>query len=259
MLPCFGTCACFSTSFWKIHGWLPRQALRRRMVGMASFMRRLSPAAPPAAPAPRGAALRDDCLVGVASAASFCGCWLLVAVGCPQERRKPRAFPPAGASVTGSPHARGRRVWTLWKQPGHTLPRPEPCITPICRHPCRMHLDTPEPQLDPAAQRKADRARLLRALKASLAFVLLLVVMFAAQQAMDWRAFAVLPQSAAGLVGVLTAPLLHGSPEHLGANAVSLLLLGTLAGAVYPRATVRALPLLWLGSGLGAWLLGEAG
>src|SRR5690606_9608347 len=35
-------------------------------------------------------------------------------------------------------------------------------------------------------------------------------------------------------------------------------LLGTLAGAVYPRATVRALPLLWLGSGLGAWLLGEA-
>jgi len=122
-----------------------------------------------------------------------------------------------------------------------------------------MHLDTPEPQLDPAAQRKADRARLLRALKASLAFVLLLVVMFAAQQAMDWRAFAVLPQSAAGLLGVLTAPLLHGSPEHLGANAVSLLLLGTLAGAVYPRATVRALPLLWLGSGLGAWLLGEAG
>jgi hypothetical protein len=28
---------------------------------------------------------------------------------------------------------------------------------------------------------------------------------------------------------------------------------------VYPRATLRALPLLWLGSGLGAWLLGVAG
>lgn len=122
-----------------------------------------------------------------------------------------------------------------------------------------MHLDTPESQLDPAAQRKADRTRLLRALKASLAFVALLAVMFVAQQAMDWRAFAVLPHSAAGLLGVLTAPLLHGSPEHLGANAVSLLLLGTLAGAVYPRATVRALPLLWLGSGLGAWLLGDPG
>src|SRR5690606_41947814 len=79
MLPGFGRCAGFSTSFWRIHGWLPRQALRRRVVGMASFMRRLSPAAPPAAPEPRGAALRDDYLVGVASAASFCGCWLLSA------------------------------------------------------------------------------------------------------------------------------------------------------------------------------------
>src|SRR3546814_3288924 len=47
--------------------------------------------------------------------------------------------------------------------------------------------------------------------------------------------------------------------RSLGGNAVSLLLLGTLAGAVYPRATIRALPLLWIGSGLGAWLLGDAG
>ena len=122
-----------------------------------------------------------------------------------------------------------------------------------------MHLDTPEPTLDPAAQRRHDRGRLARALKASLAFVLLLVVMFSAQQAMDWRPFAVVPQTGAGLLGVLTAPLLHGSPGHLGANAVSLLLLGTLAGAVYPRATIRALPLVWIGSGLGAWLLGDAG
>ena len=34
-----------------------------------------------------------------------------------------------------------------------------------------------------------------------------------------------------GLLGVLTAPLLHGSLEHLIANAISLLMLGTLAGA----------------------------
>jgi Rhomboid family len=53
--------------------------------------------------------------------------------------------------------------------------------------------------------------------------------------------------------------LLHGSAEHLAANAASLLLLGTLSLAVYPRATVRALPLLWLGSGLGAWWLGAPG
>ena len=28
---------------------------------------------------------------------------------------------------------------------------------------------------------------------------------------------------------------------------------------MYPRATVRGLPLMWLGSGLGAWLLGDPG
>jgi len=122
-----------------------------------------------------------------------------------------------------------------------------------------MHLPTPEIPPDTPAQRGADRRRLLRALNASLAFVLLLVAVFATQGAVDWRPWAIAPHDLAGLPAVLTAPLLHGSLEHLGANAVSLLLLGTLAGSVYPRATLRALPLLWLGSGLGAWLLGVAG
>jgi len=122
-----------------------------------------------------------------------------------------------------------------------------------------MHLPMPEAVPDSPAQRAADRRRLQRAFTASLAFVLLLTVAFAAQQAFDWRALAIAPRSWPGLLGVRTAPLLHGSPGHLGANAVSLLLLGTLAGTVYPRATLRALPVVWIGSGLGAWLLGDAG
>lgn len=122
-----------------------------------------------------------------------------------------------------------------------------------------MHLPAQELPSDPKAQRASDRRRLLRALNASLAFVLLLAAVFVAQHVFDWSGLAIAPRDLHGLLGVLTAPLLHGSPEHLGANAVSLLLLGTLAGAVYPRATLRALPLLWLGSGLGAWLLGVPG
>jgi membrane associated rhomboid family serine protease len=122
-----------------------------------------------------------------------------------------------------------------------------------------MHLPMPEAVPDTPQQRSADRRRLQRALNASLAAVLLLAATFAAQYGFDWRALAIAPHAWPGLVGILIAPLLHGSPEHLGANAVALLLLGTLAGTVYPRATVRALPLLWIGSGLGAWLLGDAG
>lgn len=122
-----------------------------------------------------------------------------------------------------------------------------------------MHLDTPESPADTPEQRKADRRRLLRAFNASLAFVLLLCAMFAAQHGFDWQALTVSPQSVPGLLGLLTAPLLHGSPEHLIANGIALLMLGTLALTAYPKATVRALPLLWIGSGLGAWLLGASG
>jgi len=117
-------------------------------------------------------------------------------------------------------------------------------------------MSTPLP-LD--AQRRLDRQRLRRALNASLGFVLLLAACYAAQQGFDFRSLTVTPHTAAGLLGLLTAPLLHGSLEHIVANSVAVLLLGTLAGTVYPQATLRALPLLWLGSGLGAWLLGQPG
>lgn len=116
-----------------------------------------------------------------------------------------------------------------------------------------------DPRFDPEAQGRFDRRRILRALNFSLAFVLLLALVYSAQGSFDVARYAVAPHSIDGLLGVLTAPLLHGSVEHLAANAVAVLLLGTLAGSVYPRATLRALPLLWLGSGLGAWWLGEAG
>ena len=113
------------------------------------------------------------------------------------------------------------------------------------------------PPLTVDAQRQADRSKVRRALNASLALVLLLWVVFIAQQGFDWRWLTVTPRSATGLLGLLGAPLLHGSAEHIIANSIALLMLGTLAGTTYPKASLRALPLLWLGSGLGAWLLGQ--
>jgi membrane associated rhomboid family serine protease len=122
-----------------------------------------------------------------------------------------------------------------------------------------MHLPQAELPPDTPAQRRADRRRLLGAFNASLAGALLLCLCYAAQQGFDVGPWTVIPGSLAGLRGVLTAPLLHGSGAHLLLNALSLLALGSLAGIAYPKATWRALPLLWIGSGLGAWLLGEAG
>lgn len=122
-----------------------------------------------------------------------------------------------------------------------------------------MHLPDHDHPPDSVAQRAADWRRFRRAVGASLAFVAVLAVVHAAQAGFDARLFSVAPGSAAGLLGLLTAPLLHGSLEHLVANSAAMILLGTLAGWVYPRASLRGLPLMWLGSGLGAWLLGDPG
>lgn len=113
--------------------------------------------------------------------------------------------------------------------------------------------------IDPKTQRTADRRRWMGAFNLSLASVLLLLVVYWLQDSFELRNWMVQPWSAIGLLGVIGAPLLHGSFDHLVANAISLLMLGTLAGGMYPRAAVRAVPLMWIGSGLGAWLLGEAG
>lgn len=60
-----------------------------------------------------------------------------------------------------------------------------------------------------------------------------------------------------GLLGVITAPLLHASFAHLTANTLPLLILGSMARYAYPRALVWALPAIWLASGLGTWLFGR--
>ena len=124
-----------------------------------------------------------------------------------------------------------------------------------------MTSPTPDPHPDPElAAAPAVLLRFKRALNWSMAAVIVLCAVFFAQgEFADLRAFTIQPQLPAGLLGVLTAPLLHGSLGHLAANSLSVLILGTLAGTVFPRATVRALPVIWLGSGLGTWLIATGG
>lgn len=121
---------------------------------------------------------------------------------------------------------------------------------------------------DPVAQARHDRTRFRRAVAWTLGFVLLLWLVKGAEllllgaglgelAAQLSSLLSVHPRTPAGLLGVLTAPLLHGSVAHLLSNTLPLLLLGTLALSVYPRASLRAIPLLWLGSGLGVWLFGR--
>lgn len=56
-----------------------------------------------------------------------------------------------------------------------------------------------------------------------------------------------------GLVGILTAPLIHGSWGHLISNTLPLLILGTAMIYGTPAASRVALPVIWLASGIGVW------
>jgi membrane associated rhomboid family serine protease len=123
-----------------------------------------------------------------------------------------------------------------------------------------MDLPLPDPKAV-AAQARPMARRFRRALWMSTYFVALLcwIKLIEHWLGQPFDGLALRPHLVAGLVGILAAPLLHASLGHLAGNSLALMVLGTLAGTLYPRATIRALPLIWIGSGIGTWLIGEPG
>jgi membrane associated rhomboid family serine protease len=107
--------------------------------------------------------------------------------------------------------------------------------------------------------RLRDARALRRAFYAAAAFAALLWWIKLVEWLFDrsLAGFGVFPRDPLGLVGVLTAPLVHGSWQHLVSNTLPILVLGTLALYAYPKASRRALPFIWLLSGLGTWLIGR--
>lgn len=117
--------------------------------------------------------------------------------------------------------------------------------------------DALDPSAPAAIARDARRWRRALAAAGAGAAAILWVHVVAASFGGDYRGLGVVPRDPTGLIGVLFAPLIHGSWAHVGSNAVALLVLGTLAVYAYPRTTARAVPLIWLLAGLGTWLIGR--
>lgn len=74
---------------------------------------------------------------------------------------------------------------------------------------------------------------------------------------LDLRRLGVYPHHIEGLPGILTAPLIHGSWEHLFFNSVSFLMMGAVLFLFYPRIALRSIIWLYLLSGLGIWITGQ--
>ena len=65
------------------------------------------------------------------------------------------------------------------------------------------------------------------------------------------------PKHLEGLIGILTAPLLHAGAEHLFSNTLPLIVSMTTVLYLYPRSAMRVIPIIWMGSGGLAWIIGR--
>jgi membrane associated rhomboid family serine protease len=66
------------------------------------------------------------------------------------------------------------------------------------------------------------------------------------------------PRSVDGLLGIVTAPFIHASWQHLLSNLVPLLVLGFLVMIGGTRQFVAVTLVVWLVSGVGVWLTANA-
>jgi membrane associated rhomboid family serine protease len=103
------------------------------------------------------------------------------------------------------------------------------------------------------------RLRLRRALLISIAFAAVLWVVKLSELLLGFDLFeyGVYPRRLSGLVGILTGPFIHASLAHLVSNTVPIIILGTALLYGYPKAARVALPVIFLGTGLGVWLFGR--
>ncbi len=119
-----------------------------------------------------------------------------------------------------------------------------------------MALSKPDPRftLSPKARRNFQLA-----LRLSLVFVGVLwtIFIFDAAFQLHLGLFGLRPGSLSGLIGVFTAPLLHGSFEHILSNTLPMFIALTATLYLYPKSALRVIPMIWIGSGCLAWLFGR--
>jgi membrane associated rhomboid family serine protease len=62
------------------------------------------------------------------------------------------------------------------------------------------------------------------------------------------------PLEIQGILGIFTAPLVHGSLEHIFNNTFAILILASVLYYGYPKSWWKVLTLVWVLSGVGVWL-----
>ncbi len=119
-----------------------------------------------------------------------------------------------------------------------------------------MQIDLPDPAHTDSGRA---RANFRLAVKTSLGFVALLWLIPLLGWGLGLEEYGIRPREWIGLPGILVAPLLHADFNHLLANTVPMVVLGTMMFHLYPYAAFRVLPAVYFGPGIAVWLLARNG
>jgi membrane associated rhomboid family serine protease len=111
---------------------------------------------------------------------------------------------------------------------------------------------------DPLLPPRTDRLKLAAVLPAFLVLLMWAVFVLDHGLGMGIARHGLMPRTAAGLIGILTAPFIHADLEHLIGNSVPLLVLGTALIYFFPTIALRVTAFAWLATGLGVWLAGRS-
>ncbi|MFU8830635.1 MAG: rhomboid family intramembrane serine protease [Wenzhouxiangella sp.] len=116
-----------------------------------------------------------------------------------------------------------------------------------------MQLHVPDPKFTGSG--RAGRNFVL-AIKIMLGFLAVVwaVFLFERLLAINLSQYGLRPREGIGLLGLLTTPLLHGNLSHIGSNSAPLFIGGVAMLFLYPNSSLRALPMIYVGSAALAWV-----
>jgi len=96
-----------------------------------------------------------------------------------------------------------------------------------------------------------------RSLLVALGFVFLLWIIRALEESLtlDFGVLGILPRSASGMLGIITAPLIHGSAFHLLSNTFPLVLLLIAVFYFYDKVATEVFIWIYIATGFWVWVI----
>ncbi len=119
-----------------------------------------------------------------------------------------------------------------------------------------MAFHQPDPGYS-GSKKAAANLRMAAWIAAGFVALLWLILLVDALTTVNLLQYGLRPGARDGLLGIFTAPLLHGGVEHLFNNSIPLLVGLTACLFLYPNSSLLVIPAVWLGSGLLGWFIGR--